>query len=269
MDLLRSVWLRVKVRIKRIILRSETREIRPTPRSGDFNLSIEELERRAAQIPSMGGREAGPLLRSLARDAPPNTAIVEVGSWLGSGTAQLAIGVRERGDRQPMRIHAYDRWIASSGEIEKAMRKANLRFEKGEDTLPWVMDILRPFDVPITFVKGDIYCARWGDEPISVYVDDAAKAPKRFFHMLRTFGPHWIPGLTTLVLMDYFDWQKSGSEWHKCQTYFIESHSEYFEPVQGFRKGSNAAFIYRKKLGFERLAYGSLLRPAARQAERN
>ena len=59
------------------------------------------LHELAEKIPSMGGTEIGALLREAARNAPSNTAIVEVGCWLGAGTAQLALGIRERQNPRP------------------------------------------------------------------------------------------------------------------------------------------------------------------------
>lgn len=220
-----------------------------------------QLERIAALFPSMGGKEIGLFLRGLARIAPSNTAIVEVGSWLGAGTAQLALGLRERGADQSVAICTYDRWVATKPEIEKARQKANIRFSPNQDTLPWVMQALHPFGVGIKFIKGDILAADWAGGPISVYIDDAAKQPARFFHVLRTFGPSWIPGVTMLVLMDFHYWEKTGSEEHKCQKFFIDAYPEHFTQVEDFRRGSNAAFVYRKKLDFERLDFDSLLRP--------
>jgi hypothetical protein len=224
--------------------------------------SLETLEQRAARFPSMGSKEIGSFLRKLAREAPVNTAIVEVGSWLGAGTAQLALGIRDRGADRSVKIYSYDRWKASAGEVEKASRKADLHFSVGDNTLPWVMDALKPFGVAIEFVRGDIAAIEWAGGPISVYVDDASKAPSRFDHVLRTFGPSWIPGVTILVMMDYHYWEKSGSEEHKCQKYFMEAHPEHFKQMEGFRRASNAAFLYCKKLDFERLDYNTLLRPA-------
>ena len=232
------------------------------PSSGEITADeLSQLERIAALFPSMGGKEIGPFLRGLVRTAPASTAIVEVGSWLGAGTAQLALGLRERGADQSVAIHTYDRWVATKPEIEKAERKANIRFSPNQDTLPWVMQALHPFGVGIKFIKGDILAANWAGGPISVYVDDAAKQPARFFHVLRTFGPSWIPGVTVLVLMDFHFWEKTGSEEHKCQKYFIDAYSEYFTQMEDFRRDSNAAFVYRKKLDFERLNFDSLLRP--------
>lgn len=233
---------------------------REQPSAGAQALSIQELERLADNFPSMGGKEIGPFLRRIAKNAPPNTAIVEVGSWLGAGTAQLALGVRERQVGGQISIHSFDRWIATKGEVEKAKQKNNLDLELGQDTLPYVMDSLTPFGVHMYFTKGDILDATWGGQPISVYVDDASKAPKRFYHVMKTFGPSWIPGVTIVVLMDYHYWEKTGSADHKCQRNFIDNHREHFAPVEGFkRRGSNEAFLYTKQLDFQNLNYNSLL----------
>jgi hypothetical protein len=224
--------------------------------------NVEALLQRAALFPSMGGSQIGEFLRKLAREAPADTAIVEVGSWLGAGTAQLAVGIRERGKDQSVKIYTHDRWTASESEVEKAANQTGLQLSRGQDTLPWVTAALAPFGVKIAFTKGDISAITWNSGSISVYVDDAAKTPRNFFHILRTFGPSWIPGVTVLVLMDYFYWEKSGSENHKCQKYFIEAHSENFARIEGFRSASIAAFNYCKELDFKRLSLDMLSRRA-------
>ena len=267
MTAIRNVRMMLSAKVKKLLRRSTEHELRaavPSARAPGKIAPDElaELEERAALFPSMGGKEIGPFLRGLARNAPASTAIVEVGSWLGAGTAQLALGLRERGAEQSVTIHSYDRWIATKPEIEKAAQKANLRFSPNQDTLPWVMQALQPFGVGIKFVKGDIAVVDWAGGPISVYVDDAAKVPARFFHVLRTFGSWWVPGVTVLVLMDFHYWEKTGSEDHKCQKYFIDAHPEHFAQIEDFRRASNAAFVYRKKLDFERLDFDSLLHPA-------
>jgi len=262
MSSFRTFQAKTSLLAKKLFKRSEVHELLPATGSKLTEQEAEELFRFADQFPSMGGKQIGPFLRDLARNAPPNTAIVEVGSWLGAGTAQLAAGVRLRGDGPSVSIFSYDRWIASKSEIVKA-EKAQARFQEGEDTLPWVRERLARFGVPITFVKGDIGAISWNGQPVSVYVDDAAKSPKYFYSVLRTFGPSWIPGVTVLVLMDYHYWEKTGSEDHKCQKFFIEGHADYFSPVEGFRRGSNAAFIYNKELDFDQLTVESLLRPSS------
>jgi hypothetical protein len=230
--------------------------------AGHGVVSMDELERRAAQIPSMGGKEIGTFLRAAAREASPNSVIVEVGSWLGAGTAQLALGVRERKGNGTVRIQCYDRWVATKQEVVKAASNGVPNLHAGQDTLPWVMDTLRPFDVPISFVKGDLEDATWDGEPISIYLDDAAKIPKKFYHVLRTFGPAWVPGVTRLILMDYHYWKKTGVAEHRCQTNFVENYREHFEPVVEFRRGSNAAFVYAKRMDFSEVPYRALIQGA-------
>jgi hypothetical protein len=148
----------------------------------------------------MGGTKLGPLLRNAARQARTDTALVEVGCWLGAGTAQLALGMRER-QYQDVQLHVYDRWRARPWEVEKA-GKQGWCLQDDEDTLPRVRQALEPFGVTIQFHKGELIDAAWSGGPISVYVDDACKIPLLFCHMLEVFAPYWLPGETLIFLMD-------------------------------------------------------------------
>lgn len=211
------------------------------------------LDDVADGIPSMGGRKIGPVLRRVARAAPAGTSIVEVGCWLGAGTAQLALGIRDREHAGDVTLHCFDLWRATLDETKKAAR-AGLRFTAFEDTLPHVRRTLEPFDVPIRFHQGDVLRARWGGEPISVYVDDVSKRLPVFCHSLATFGPSWIPGETKVLLMDFHSWRKTGVAGHEFQRRFFETARHCFEPVAlgGSLTGTSAAmFRYRAPLGTE------------------
>lgn len=163
------------------------------------------LEERARTMPSQGGVAIASELRRFAAATPDGTAIVEVGCWLGAGTAQLALGVAGRPD--PPVIHVYDRFEASASEVEKAAA-FGVRLRSRQDTLPVVRDLLAPFGAPMQFYRGSIDGHGWNGGPIGLYVDDAAKQPHDFHHVLRTFGPSWVPGVTVLVLMDFNYWRK-------------------------------------------------------------
>lgn len=192
---------------------------------------FEFLEHRAAQIPSDGGLKIGAHLRAAVREAPANTAIVEIGSWLGAGTAQLAMGVRERTDDHGLAIHCYDNFRAIEPEIPKA-QKWGLSLTVGQDTLPIVKDFLAPFEAPITFHQGLIEEQAWDGTPISVCVLDAPKGSRPFFSTIKEFGPSWIPEKTAVFLMDYHYWRKSGKDDHKAQMEFVESNPAHFsKPV--------------------------------------
>ena len=168
-------------------------------------------------------------------------SIVEVGTWLGAGTAQLALGIRERARPSEVALHCYDRWQANRSEITKAAGcGVHLAFE--EDTLPRVRRTLEPFGVPVEYHKGELLGVRWDGGPISVYVDDAAKMPEAFLHALRTFGPSWVPGTTRLVFMDY-DYWRTGILEHRCQKAVVESNAACFERLEHIDL-SHAVFRY-------------------------
>jgi hypothetical protein len=197
----------------------------------------------------MGGRQCGPFFRDAACRAPSGTAIVEIGCWLGAGTAQLALGVRKRSDPQSISIHCFDRWTANKAEAQKALTATGLELAIGQDTLALVQQTLRPFGADIQFHQGDLKYAGWDGRPISVYIDDAAKRPKQFYRALRTFGPSWIPGSTVIVLMDYRFWLATGDEENKCQMEFIENYPEHFSLIADLSRFCSA-FRYVKPLDF-------------------
>ncbi len=209
----------------------------------------------ADQIPSMGGTRIAPVLRALARDAPANTSIVEVGTWLGAGTAQLVLGIRERQRPGDVSLHCYDRWHANRKEMAKAARWG-VRLSLGEDTLPRVRRALEPLDVPIRFHKGDFRRSGWEGGAISVYVDDASKMPDMFFHALQTFGPCWVPGETVIVFMDYEHWKITGVAEHECQKSFIESNSNCFERLE---YDGHTVFLYKEPINFDKVSIELLL----------
>lgn len=225
--------------------------VRRMPNDGNVQAGLEDA---AARIPSKGGRKLGPLLQEAARRAPGGTAVVEAGSWLGAGTAQLALGIRDR-KRPDVTLHCFDRWRASPDEVAAAAR-AGLRLRPFEDTLPHVRRTLEPFGVPIRFHQGDLEHARWDGGAISVYVDDASKQRPLFCHALATFAPSWIPGETTIFLMDFHYWRKSKArareDEFQFQRRFIEAAGGCFEPIEVPRtRTSLAMFRYKAALGAE------------------
>lgn len=216
-------------------------------------LNEQDLEQQAARIPSMGGREIGPFLRQAASEVGVGQCIVEIGAWMGAGTAQMALGAR-RVTPVPT-IHVFDRFRTARHEIAKAER-AGVRLRKGQNTLPLVQRHLAPFRVPLVFHKTRIDRAEWDAGPIGLFVDDVSKGPEKFFQVLRTFGPSWIVGETIVVLMDYYYWKKAEDEESarrlRVQQDFVTAHPEAFEPIESehTRNTSSAIFRYTERLDF-------------------
>lgn len=140
----------------------------------------------------MGALHIASLLREYAAAVPEGRAIVEVGSWLGAGTLELA-----EASRCP--IHVYDKFLANESEVGKAAA-FGFSLSVGQNTLPLVEAYLEPHGERVHFHRGPLYKARYDGPPIGLYVDDASKA---FWSQAeRIFGPHFDES-TVLVLMDY------------------------------------------------------------------
>ncbi|MFG5379689.1 hypothetical protein [Yoonia sp. R2-816] len=121
------------------------------------------LEDSILRIPSMGGRQIGAHLRQLAAQNAANSCIVEVGAWLGAGTAQLALGA-EAAPVAP-EIHVFDHFHASESKVTKAAA-AGVQLEKGQDTRPVVERHLADLDATIYLHKGKIKDITWDHGPI-------------------------------------------------------------------------------------------------------
>ena len=203
----------------------------------------------ADQIPSARGTPIRLLLQTLARSVPVSTAVVEVGSWLGAGTAQLALGLGDGPGGEEVRLHCYDPWRATLRDVRLAASRG-VQLAVGEDLLPRVRRTLAPFDVPITFHQGDLVDEEWHGGPVSLYVDDTAATPELFIRALRTFGPSWVPGQTIIVLMDARFWRRTGDD-RTFQKQVVDTHRRSFEPIEST---DDAVFRYAAPLDFEALA---------------
>ncbi len=199
----------------------------------------------------MGSHKVGETLRDLATEVSGDHSIVEVGAWLGGGTAWLAQGAEQA--ECGVQVHTFDQFEARPDEVRKASR-GQIEMQVGTDTLPLVRDLLAPFGQAITFHKGDLLQAPWNAGPIGLYVDDAAKTPTLFYHVLETFAPHWVPGATVIVLLDYRYWEKMKS-WRgkrrlKVQQRVVEQHPQCFEEILSdvFAPEGMAAFRYTAPL---------------------
>lgn len=210
------------------------------------------LEDIAARIPSMGGQAIGDRLRRASAEVEEGHSIVEVGSWLGSGTAYLALGVRDSGRDIP--LHSFDEWRCRATHLDKA-RAWGVEFRENQDTLPWVRDALAPLGVPIQFHQGDIEKVRWTEGDIGLFVLDAAKEGEPFLYTMQTFGPHMVPGKTVLYMMDFHYYKSKPDGKFTDQRDFFAENADSFEPIEyQVNNGSCAVFRYAKPLDFEAAA---------------
>lgn len=196
------------------------------------------------KIPSMGGREIGRYLREWAATVKDGQAIVELGSWLGAGTAQLALGVKQ--SKRHVKVFAFDRFTANAGEAGKAAHHG-VMVKPGESTLDTIKEMLTDDLIRyIEFIRGEITKAKWAGLPIALYVDDACKRKKEFIKALRTFGGSFIPGKTIIVLMDYWYFERYPADLGlRYQHEFVVRNPKTFKTINGRLPGTSAsAFLY-------------------------
>lgn len=183
----------------------------------------ESLMEYAARFPQMDGVKVGPWLMKESEQVREGEGIIEVGPWLGAGTAYLSMGLIN--SRADVTIDCYDRFEMVESEQKKA-QAFGVEMPVGTDTLPWVKNALRPFRVDVSYHKGDIREFEYYGLPIALYVDDACKSEKLWQHAMDTFRPCFIPGQTVLFLMDYFYFEKAG-EAYGVQRDYMAKHPEF------------------------------------------
>lgn len=209
------------------------------------------LREHAKTIPSMGGRQIGDILQKSVMRLPADSVVIEVGTWMGAGTAQVAMALLDL--KRENKIYTYDRFVVSSRQPEKAAREG-LVLKDGEDSYNVVKKLLEPFP-NITIVKAELTDGFQYEfnQPIGLYIDDACKSVKKFLPAMKAFSPYFIPDETVLILMDFYLWKKSGKSAHKYQSDFIKKHKDCFsflekiettyQPEEGREFG--AMFLYK------------------------
>jgi hypothetical protein len=208
-------------------------------------------------IPSMGGHRIAAYLYELGLQHQGRGEVVEVGSWLGASCAPIALGLKTRGSTAG--IHCFDRFSNSEEECERA-RKQGVNIDPGQDTTPIFLANVRPIYPNITAYKTKISRITWDGRPIEVYIDDASKKRASFVHVLRTFGPSFIPGLTTIVLMDFNLYRRKHHPPHLRRTFeaqkqIVDRLGDHLREVfTTWPRASAVAFRYEKAFDFRELS---------------
>ena len=187
-------------------------------------------------IPSMGGREMGPVYARYIETMPDGLDVVEVGAWLGAGTYELASAMREHG--QSGQVHVYDRWQADFGQVAKAAGQykyvtgidldglgSPVKLKVGQDTLPIIRGFLRPFPF-VQFRRGNINDLSYTGKSIGLLVVDAAKTGKDFRRLMVRLEPHLAPG-AVIFFMDFWFHLYKKNIGTACQSEYVKASGKY------------------------------------------
>lgn len=195
-------------------------------------ISLSEL---ADKIPTLGfgGNTIKDSLVELVSEVQDNTAIIDIGPWLGSTTAYLSVGIHKY-KKKNIEIHCYDKWLIDNAYITK-MKKYRMDLKKDSDALPLFMRNLVPFNTTIIPHKRDLKAIKSYDGPrISLLIDDICNGKKMTDKMFELFLPSLIPG-SMVVMMDYFHFQLPPEKYrdplYSYQKRVMEMNEDVFTPV--------------------------------------
>ncbi len=192
-------------------------------------MSKDEMQAIASKIPSMGGRELGPRIDSHVSIMKNGLNIIEIGSWLGAGTAQIMISMINHGKDRSI-LHVYDRFRATGSEIKKA-KKCNVKLKPAMNTLPIVKNNLAPFSKLVNheFHRGDALDIVYKDGEIGVFIIDTAKRANSFTAVMNQFQKFFVPGETICFFMDYYYYLHRPDDGLEFQEQFIRNSGKYTE----------------------------------------
>jgi hypothetical protein len=198
------------------------------------------LREIADAIPDLGagGKSCADELIALAAAVPSGQTIIDIGPWLGSTTAYLALGVLESGNN--VEIHAFDIWEIDEVWQQRAAKFNGIEFPIGTNLEPMWRRNVEPFGVRIVAHRIDVGRAKWGKTPIGLIVDDSPNTTKRMAHTMAIFARH-LPVGAGLVLMD---WQFEVGT-HQAWT---KRHADSFE-LERLCKYPSRAAIFRRTAG--------------------
>lgn len=196
-------------------------------------------------------REEAHLLYHLARDLYRGYGeIVDAGAFLGASSYCLAKGLSEnaRMTSKSGRLHAFDLFglWREEGETYEFMSqelRAAFDVDLGDDqsSLPVYFRNLGDLGPLVRVHPGDITRRPWPGRPIEILFIDICKTLDVWRHVLATFYPSLIPGVSVVVQQD----------WHHPLLPFIhvvhEHLSGYFDLAERRADGS-AAFVLRERI---------------------
>jgi hypothetical protein len=131
-------------------------------------------------------------------------AIVDLGSWLGSTTIPLAMGLRARTDlpAEARKVHAYDRFIWEAW-MEPYLHGCMDRHAPGDTFLPEYMKRVARWIDLIDVHAGDLLNERWSAGPVEFLLVDVMKSWELANFVVTEFFPQLIPGVSQVVHQDF------------------------------------------------------------------
>jgi len=176
--------------------------------------------------------------------------IVDLGSWLGSTTIPLAVGLRKRRD-VPYPIHAYDRFVWEPWMAEtRAGAQVASRYHDGDLFVDAFRERVAPWSDLIDVHVADLATEQWDDDEIEFLLVDAMKNPVLADAIAREFFSQLRPGGHVL----HQDFSHHFTPWIHVMTYNLRG---YLQPVYDIPRSASAVFRVVERIPRELAAHSA------------
>jgi len=204
------------------------------------------------KIPEMTPESVHDYLREIGSQWSGQGVAIELGSWLGASAVPLLEGLVKAGYNLP--FYSYDKWRANGEQMEKS-RDQGVRLQMNQDLHSIFMENVAMVYPNIKAIKGSIsvnikkYCG----DPIEICIFDAPKREPVFGDSISALKDHWIPGVTTLGLLDYYfykQYEGKDRDDFLAPVRFIERNKDSFVKIKEWpvNECSCVFFKYIKKI---------------------
>jgi len=164
--------------------------------------------------------------------------IVDLGSWLGSFTLPLILGLKNNKNYDKLKekqIHVYEGFIWESSWMEKEVIGTKLegKYKEGDNFLDSFLEQISPYQDMVKINMGDLTTMTWEKEkPIEFLLVDAIKNWDLTNHIIQQFFPALIPNVSLIQHQDFCHYNCS---WIHLIMYRFR---DYFEPILYVPNGS-------------------------------
>jgi hypothetical protein len=197
----------------------------------------QQLER--SRIPGMTKMTERAYFKWHAQEEVTGTgAIVDLGCWLGSTTAAMAMGLsaNRRPSAKDTTIHAYDCFI---WDPRLGFHSPPTRFgpyNEGDSFRAEFEHVVRRWRNRITVHEGDLLQESWTGEPIELLLVDAMKSWDLATHIVREFFPALLESSGHLIHQDF---SHCFTPWIPLASYRL---LDYLEPVKDIPGSESLVF---------------------------
>lgn len=203
-----------------------------------------------SKIPALSPKIVHDYLWDIGRQWTGQGIAIELGSWLGATSVPLLEGLVKAGYDRP--FLAYDSWQANNEQVFCAQEQG-VKIENKQDLQPiFYENVAKVYDKVYCF-KGriEINIRRYPPQlPIEICILDAPKKDSVFDPCIKILQKYWIPGVTTLGLLDYYFYKDHTNRPDLlAPVKYIESHRDNFEKIVEWPDRCSCVFFkYIKKI---------------------